>query len=1578
MLSSSYLPLSRRYAAVVAACALPLVLIIGGLAYFQSESLRRAQLETFASDLAEAKLVVDGVTKEALDHVSQLKAQAEDILSGRIDAGSAQLSALLTAPRMRSGEPVADALTLDGIKGTPFEPRLGTLLAAPSRLGRAEPHELDMALALFEPMRLTHQVSPYLRWSYYFSASGAFITMFPFVTQEELVAGYGHKSVADMVDSYLTYDVFVGVSPAKDDASRPYWSPVYLDAAGSGWMVSHTAAVSGERGFAGVVGTDLLLSFLDDTLGRIPMSVGQLWIVNPKGELVADRARTPIEGESTRHLSDVLPPALAQADPEFRTILATGQTHLAGHNVFSVPVAGTPWSLVYVVSDREVNGMLAGRLLPYGVILLALVVMLIAAHQILRRQFIWPAMALVDHLNAESVGGNPRRKDVPKLWRPWTDLVTNIFAENRAAMRKLAASEARYRNVVEVQSDFILRVDPSGRISFVNDAYCRRIGRQRENLLGMRLTDFIVLSPEDRKAYEALFVTLTPDNPISQTEIRSTSPDGRVLHTHWTDCGIFDDGGKLVEIQSVGRDVTEQKRIAEALAASEERYRNVVEAQTEYVVRFDAQGRMSFANDAYCRLVGKTTEELLSPGWHYMDAYDPDLGAGFAEIIGRVSAANPVRHTDAWGRLRDGRIVHIGWTDRGMFDADGRLLEIQAVGRDVTEQKRAVEALEASEQRYRSVVETQTEFVVRQRPDGHLTFVNEAYCRASGMTREQLLDPNWCDFDRLPEEERARLLVYLAQLTPENPTGTIELRNSDARLDMRWSSWTDQGFFDESGRLIETQAVGRDITEQKRALEALEASEERYRSVVEAQTEFVLRMTPDGYLTFVNEAYCRYCNMTREQMLDPDYCDLDQLPRDERQRFATHIARLTPDNPVASIELKNHQMLRGTSWSAWTDRGIFDESGKLVEVQSVGRDITQRVRAEQAREEAERLRRTVLEAALDGYVSIDSEGRIVEFNPAAERIFGHSSEDVLGRPMVDLIVPAHSRNRHMVGFTRHLETGQTSIIGKTLEVTALHADGHEFPIEIVIVRSELGNSPIFIAYLRDLTEQKKAEAEIAESAARFRAIAEGVPLPIIITVLDEPEVLFANERARQMLGLEVGQRGAVALLSWHDPSRRREIARMLAEEGAVDAFEAAMRTPAGETLDVLISARRIQHEGRVAMFAAVTDITEQRRAEAEITRQRENLHQSEKLSALGSLLAGVAHELNNPLSVVIGYSSMLKEFATDPAVSLRADKIHDAAERCSRIVRTFLAMARKKPPSRGPLDIAEVIAASLELTAYGLRSAGVEVVTKIPDGLPPVYGDADQLPQVFTNLLVNAQQALLSVPAPRRLTIVACQEARGVEIVVADNGPGMKADVAKRIFEPFFTTKPAGVGTGVGLSVCQAIVTAHDGRISVESSEGKGARFTIFLPCVDSAAAAPAADAGAQPQLSRHARVLVVDDEPDIAAMIAEMLRHDGHEAEVAGSAEAALAAVRGGGVDLVVSDIRMPGLDGPGFYRALEGAAEGLADRVLFVTGDTLAPEIDRFISDTGAPVIEKPIDPILFRKAIAERLAEMTRSPS
>jgi two-component system NtrC family sensor kinase len=246
-----------------------------------------------------------------------------------------------------------------------------------------------------------------------------------------------------------------------------------------------------------------------------------------------------------------------------------------------------------------------------------------------------------------------------------------------------------------------------------------------------------------------------------------------------------------------------------------------------------------------------------------------------------------------------------------------------------------------------------------------------------------------------------------------------------------------------------------------------------------------------------------------------------------------------------------------------------------------------------------------------------------------------------------------------------------------------------------------------------------------------------------------------------------------------------------------------------------ITARRIVYEGVRATVGAIVDLTERKRIEAELARQREALYQSEKLSALGSLLAGMAHEINNPLSVVVGRAILLEEDAPDAATAAAVVKIRQAAERCTRIVKTFLAMARQQPPERVPVHLNELISAALELVSYGLRTAGITVRLDLASDLPTLLADAAQLQQVFSNLFVNAQQALLEVPEPRWLHVTTCWERQShvVCITVTDNGPGVPAPIHSRIFDPFFTTKPLGVGTGVGLSLSHAIITAHGGSL---------------------------------------------------------------------------------------------------------------------------------------------------------------------
>jgi len=392
-------------------------------------------------------------------------------------------------------------------------------------------------------------------------------------------------------------------------------------------------------------------------------------------------------------------------------------------------------------------------------------------------------------------------------------------------------------------------------------------------------------------------------------------------------------------------------------------------------------------------------------------------------------------------------------------------------------------------------------------------------------------------------------------------------------------------------------------------------------------------------------------------------------------------------------------------------------------------------------------------------------------------------------------------------------------------------------------------------------------------------------------------------------------------------------------------------------------------------LAVQRDVAEKKRSAQVLAEQREALHQREKLAALGSLLAGVAHELNNPLSVVVARAIMLEEQG-HPATKTAALKIRTAAERCARIVRTFLAMARQQPPERGPVSVNEVIGAALDMTAYAVRTSNIEVAVDLGEDIPTILADPDQLHQVVINLVVNAQQVLQDRPGPRRIRVASRFDAEAgvIRIAVADNGPGIPGHLRARVFEPYFTTKPTGMGTGVGLAVSHGIVEAHGGTLALDCPEMGGAVFTITLP------ACPAEDAddadGPSRELAAARRsILIVDDEAEIREILADILKGAQHRVAAVASGREALERMAAERYDVILTDIRMPDLDGRTLYREIERRWPDRAARVVFVTGDSLASTLHEFASECGRPVIEKPFVPGDVRRVVAEIAAQETR---
>ena len=362
------------------------------------------------------------------------------------------------------------------------------------------------------------------------------------------------------------------------------------------------------------------------------------------------------------------------------------------------------------------------------------------------------------------------------------------------------------------------------------------------------------------------------------------------------------------------------------------------------------------------------------------------------------------------------------------------------------------------------------------------------------------------------------------------------------------------------------------------------------------------------------------------------------------------------------------------------------------------------------------------------------------------------------------------------------------------------------------------------------------------------------------------------------------------------------------------------------------------------------DITEERRL-------REQLLQSEKMSAVGQLVSGVAHELNNPLAGVMGYTQLMMRHLIEPKMRADLERVFNEAQRAARIVQNLLTFARKHKPEKRLLGLNGIIEKTLELRAYELRVSNIEVETDLDPGLPKTLLDLHQMQQVILNILTNAEQAMLEAHGRGRLRIATRAAGSTITMRLQDDGPGIATEHLSRVFEPFFTTKPVGRGTGLGLSICDGIVKEHGGGLRVESAPGQGAVFIVELPV---AAAEEPADA---PGIVTHAAaaaggrsILVVDDEPSIQGLLVEALARAGFEVDTAGNGASALAKIEKRRYDLIISDLKMPGVSGVDLYERIRETRPDLAARIVFTSGDTVSDGTEAFLRRTGNMTLLKP----------------------
>lgn len=508
---------------------------------------------------------------------------------------------------------------------------------------------------------------------------------------------------------------------------------------------------------------------------------------------------------------------------------------------------------------------------------------------------------------------------------------------------------------------------------------------------------------------------------------------------------------------------------------------------------------------------------------------------------------------------------------------------------------------------------------------------------------------------------------------------------------------------------------------------------------------------------------------------------------------------------------------------------------------------------------------------------------------------------------------------------------------------------------------------------KTVEQSRQLQAAVGVSEQRYRALFDTASDATFVVDLETVQIVEANQAANQLVGVQsdsLVSRSFIDLcpalrLHGQTPLKLKKFFETLFNGD--QRFQ--MHRADGTVIHCVGQARVVECDQRPAMQVAVREITECAKLEHQ-------LREAEKLSALGRLIASVAHELNNPVAVIAGYCQLLaKRPGIDDRTRQDFAKVVQESQRASKIVRNLLTFSRPRDPEKTTVDINQLVASVLAERGPELQAGNLRLEQRLATQLPKTKADSAQIEQVINNLLTNAIQAQpLTSGQPGRIEITTHEYGAYIRITVADAGPGIAPNVLSKIFEPFFSTRPPGQGTGLGLTIAHAILEEHHGKIWVQSEVGKGAKFFVELPiiaCTEDDEPPAATTPQADPDASQY-RLLVVDDEPGISAVLRESLSARGYTVDTAASGTEALRCLAGNRYDLIITDLRMLDMDGEKLYHAVREQNADLASRIIFLTGDTISSGARSFLDWTGNRWFSKPFQISALEQVVQNFLRE------
>ncbi len=980
--------------------------------------------------------------------------------------------------------------------------------------------------------------------------------------------------------------------------------------------------------------------------------------------------------------------------------------------------------------------------------------------------------------------------------------------EDRTA--ELEESRESYASLFEKAAAPLCWLDQEGTLRSANQAFFEltELGKNQEG--SFKLVDIILDQGRRKETADYLERLKRGFEEPKRLELRIDRKDHG---PGWTEWFIrFEPLTDQILVSMI--DVTERKRAEEALKQSEQKFRTAVENLPFDFWMMDRSGRYVMINwmakEHWGDVRGKTHDDLEGIiEEHTLDKWKRNNQRAFnGEVV------SGEQEYDWQGeKLCFHEIVAPVYHDQ-------EITGIMGVNIDMTQQRLAQEKLKESEERYRKLVETSPDAITMTDLTGKVIMANQRAARSYGVDKvEELIGKNALEF--IAPEERDRAFLNAQKTLEQGSLEQIEYELLKADGSAYSGEISASLVRDASGEPMAFIGVARDISDRKRAEEALRLTQ----FSIDNAPDPVLWIDADARVQHVNEAACRHLDYSRDQLLRMTVADFD--PDFPAERWPSHWEELRQKKRMV-IESRNRRR-NGDIIPVEISINLLEYGGKEYNFAFV-RDITERKRAEEAIWESEKKYRTLFEESRDAVYITTREGLFVEVNPAAVEMFGYQREEMIGMDVRNIYADPADREKFQEKIERH---GSVTDYGLKFR----RKDGAliDCLLTSTVRKAEDGAILGYQGIIRDITMQKRARRELVQSERKYRTLIETSPDAIVMSDL-KGEIIMANQKALDLWGgsspEELRGVNVMELISPEDLDKVSEQMGRAIQGELVKNQELRVLRKDGSSYIAEASGNLLMDENDEpqALIGVLRDVTERKEREREQRLMSRQLDQARQMAAAGRMAAGVAHEMNNPITAITYYAQALEKLKKlNKKERERARHIKDSAENLQKLLARLINYAVEEKVQFEPVDLNTVVLQVLDALAHEFEEKPkIKVTSNTADDLKTVRGSIDQLFQLVSNLVVNALQALPGGEGELCISTRNCDGA--VELEVRDTGRGIAKKDLEKIFTPFFTTNKQKGGTGLGLAIVDRVARLHNANIEVASRRGEGAAFKVVFP----------------------------------------------------------------------------------------------------------------------------------------------------